>query len=65
MSTTPPVTLDRVSGLEAGGDDYLVKPFAFAELFRVGAAGAPAADGGGDVALRGRPARCRICWRVP
>jgi two-component system OmpR family response regulator len=23
---------DRVSGLEAGGDDYLVKPFAFAEL---------------------------------
>src|ERR1700676_2128047 len=23
---------DRVRGLEAGGDDYLVKPFAFAEL---------------------------------
>jgi two-component system OmpR family response regulator len=23
---------DRVSGLEAGGDDYLLKPFAFAEL---------------------------------
>src|SRR5258705_5934830 len=23
---------DRVAGLEAGGDDYLVKPFAFAEL---------------------------------
>ena len=23
---------DRVQGLEAGGDDYLVKPFAFAEL---------------------------------
>ena len=23
---------DRVNGLEAGGDDYLVKPFAFAEL---------------------------------
>ena len=23
---------DRVSGFEAGGDDYLVKPFAFAEL---------------------------------
>lgn len=29
---------DRVTGLEAGGDDYLVKPFAFAELLaRVGA----------------------------
>jgi two-component system OmpR family response regulator len=24
---------DRVSGLGAGGDDYLVKPFAFAELY--------------------------------
>ena len=23
---------DRVKGLRAGGDDYLVKPFAFAEL---------------------------------
>ena len=23
---------DRVDGLEAGGDDYLVKPFAFEEL---------------------------------
>src|ERR1700712_352025 len=23
---------DRVDGLEAGGDDYLVKPFAFSEL---------------------------------
>ena len=29
---------DRVQGLDAGGDDYLVKPFAFAELLaRVGA----------------------------
>ncbi|RYZ76876.1 MAG: response regulator transcription factor [Proteobacteria bacterium] len=24
---------DRVGGLEAGGDDYLVKPFAFSELY--------------------------------
>jgi len=24
---------DRVSGFDAGGDDYLVKPFAFAELY--------------------------------
>jgi two-component system OmpR family response regulator len=24
---------DRVSGFEAGGDDYLIKPFAFAELY--------------------------------
>ncbi len=32
---------DRVRGLRAGGDDYLVKPFAFAELLaRVEAAGA-------------------------
>jgi two-component system OmpR family response regulator len=31
---------DRVSGLNAGGDDYLIKPFAFAELVaRVGALG--------------------------
>jgi two-component system OmpR family response regulator len=31
---------DRVQGLEAGGDDYLVKPFAFAELVaRVNALG--------------------------
>ena len=41
---------DRVNGLRAGGDDYLVKPFAFSELLarlealirRAGAAGAPA-----------------------
>ena len=31
---------DRVAGLEAGGDDYLVKPFAFSELLaRVNALG--------------------------
>ena len=38
-STTPVLILsarhtvdDRVTGLEAGGDDYLIKPFAFTEL---------------------------------
>jgi two-component system OmpR family response regulator len=30
--TTLGGVFDRVSGLQAGGDDYLVKPFAFAEL---------------------------------
>ena len=30
--TTKTQINDRVEGLEAGGDDYLVKPFAFAEL---------------------------------
>lgn len=31
--TTKTQVADRVEGLEAGGDDYLVKPFAFAELY--------------------------------
>jgi DNA-binding response OmpR family regulator len=30
--TTKDQILDRVAGLDAGADDYLVKPFAFAEL---------------------------------
>ncbi|TIV72522.1 MAG: response regulator [Mesorhizobium sp.] len=45
--TTPAIFLtsiggvdDRVEGLEAGGDDYLVKPFAFSELLaRINALG--------------------------
>jgi two-component system OmpR family response regulator len=49
---------DRVSGLDAGADDYLAKPFAFSELLaRIRALGrrpAPAVDGhlaAGDVVL--------------
>ncbi|HEX7484908.1 MAG TPA: response regulator, partial [Vicinamibacterales bacterium] len=30
--TARDTVLDRVAGLDAGADDYLVKPFAFAEL---------------------------------
>ncbi len=37
----------RVKGLELGADDYLVKPFAFAETAGAGAH-SPAARGGGD-----------------
>jgi two-component system OmpR family response regulator len=47
---------DRVKGLQAGGDDYLVKPFAFAELLarieallRRRTSAAPAAGGAGAV----------------
>src|SRR4051812_2760104 len=32
MLTARDSVLDRVAGLDAGADDYLVKPFAFAEL---------------------------------
>lgn len=43
---------DRVKGLKAGGDDYLVKPFAFAELLaRIDALGR---RGGGRVAAETR-----------
>ncbi|MBN8809358.1 MAG: response regulator transcription factor [Sphingomonas sp.] len=48
---------DRVAGLEAGADDYLVKPFAFAELSaRITALGrraaASAAETAPDIVLR-------------
>jgi DNA-binding response OmpR family regulator len=49
MLTARDTVSDRVTGLRAGADDYLVKPFAFAELLaRVDAlarrAGSPTAD---------------------
>src|SRR2546428_425911 len=48
---------DRVAGLDAGADDYLVKPFAAEELLaRVRAS----LGRGGDA---GDPARGRRCWR--
>ncbi len=44
---------DRVSGLNAGGDDYLVKPFAFAELAaRVAALGRRPRDAAVETVLR-------------
>lgn len=50
---------DRVKGLQAGGDDYLTKPFAFAELLarvqallrRAGAATEPTKLVGGNLSL--------------
>ena len=48
---------DRVKGLQAGGDDYLTKPFAFAELLarRPGAHPASHAASRADAAVAGRP----------
>ena len=44
---------DRVEGLDAGGDDYLVKPFAFSELLaRVNALGRRPARGAVETVLR-------------
>ena len=44
---------DRVSGLKAGGDDYLVKPYAFSELLaRIEALGRRRATGPQEVTTR-------------
>jgi two-component system OmpR family response regulator len=44
---------DRVEGLDAGGDDYLVKPFAFSELLaRVNALGRRPAISAAETVLR-------------
>jgi len=40
---------DRVAGLDAGADDYLVKPFALAELLPGCAPCAQAAENDGEV----------------
>lgn len=61
MLTARDAVGDRVSGLDAGADDYLVKPFELDELLarvrallRRGALAAPAAsDGGGGVLVHG------------
>jgi DNA-binding response OmpR family regulator len=46
----------RVAGLEAGADDYLVKPYAFAELLRAHPrAAAPQRDGAADRTAGGGP----------
>ena len=43
MLTARDTTEDRVEGLNRGADDYLVKPFSFAELMaRLSAPAAPA-----------------------
>lgn len=44
---------DRVRGLKAGGDDYLIKPFAFSELLaRIEALARRAGGEGGETRLR-------------
>jgi two-component system, OmpR family, response regulator len=67
MLTARDAISDRVEGLDVGADDYLVKPFSFAELgarlralVRRGAAARPAVLTVGD--LRLDPAR-REAWR--
>jgi two-component system OmpR family response regulator len=58
LLTARDAVADRIEGLDAGADDYLVKPFAFGELLarlraliRRGAAERPAVLRAGDLAL--------------
>ena len=57
MLTARDAVSDRVAGLEAGADDYLVKPFA--------TAGAGRTDPGADPAPRRDPAAALLCGPGP
>ena len=65
MLTARDAVSDRVAGLDAGADDYLVKPFAYEELaarLRASPAALPAHDRGrGDVLWRDRARRAAPC----
>ena len=73
MLTARDATADIVAGLDAGADDYMVKPFAFDELLarlRAVSRRGPVAQGVrlaiGDSRSIRRPTRCAApvsCWR--